>query len=203
MEGIAFAIYPLFILIALIGAASGLVLWFLYSYGVFKLAKNLGLSRPWLAFIPIASSYIYGKVADTSNGNDKIYRNILLALSCVVLGMSFLKICFSFGFFGQILELMKSFKDNFDNSADVFNEIKKIYNSNLTFGAVAIFSNIGDLVNLAYRIVFAYVSNRLFTAYGSSSPLLLAILGFFFPIVTCVYIFVIRNEKPKSAVNYE
>lgn len=39
-----------------------IVLYFIYSYSLYKMAVKQGLENPWLAFIPIAQNYILGKL---------------------------------------------------------------------------------------------------------------------------------------------
>ena len=43
-------------------AIVGIVLYVIYSYSLYKMAVKQGLENPWIAFIPIAQSYILGKL---------------------------------------------------------------------------------------------------------------------------------------------
>lgn len=40
--------------------AVGIVLYFLFAFGLYKLAQNRGIELSWLAFVPIAQMYIVG-----------------------------------------------------------------------------------------------------------------------------------------------
>lgn len=61
-------------------------LYFLVTYGIFQMAKKRGIENPWLAFIPITSSFIIGKILDNINSyRDKQtnFKMILLVLTLI------------------------------------------------------------------------------------------------------------------------
>lgn len=60
--GILFALGALFFLIILVVAV---VFYVFMAFGLFKMAQNLGIENPWMAFIPVANLYIMGKLAGT------------------------------------------------------------------------------------------------------------------------------------------
>ena len=71
--------------IALIAVALAIVSYVFYSVGLFKIARNLNIVAPWLAFIPVANLYLLGRVAQ-GNGEKKCkfpFGWILLVLSLV------------------------------------------------------------------------------------------------------------------------
>ena len=66
-------------IILIICLLSGLIFYILQSIGLMKLAKRNNIKHSWLAFIPVANTYIYGKVAF----EDKIKTFTLLGLKIV------------------------------------------------------------------------------------------------------------------------
>ncbi len=56
------------IMIIIIQVTIGLVLYVLFSFGLYKIAQNYGLENAWLAWIPIICFYLIGKIV----GNFKI-----------------------------------------------------------------------------------------------------------------------------------
>lgn len=46
-------------------------LYILVTYGIFQIAKRREIENPWLAFIPVTTSFILGKILDNINS----YRN--------------------------------------------------------------------------------------------------------------------------------
>lgn len=57
----------------------GLVLFLLRGFALMKMAKKCGIKNGWLAFVPVASTYMYGKIAFS----DKI-KSILFISSYIV-----------------------------------------------------------------------------------------------------------------------
>ena len=65
MIGTRFAIGLFVFLIAMLFALTiSLAEYLLFAFGVYKMAKNLGLPSPWMAFVPVASSYLLGLIAE-------------------------------------------------------------------------------------------------------------------------------------------
>lgn len=75
-----------FLVIIIIG---GLILYIFDSIATYTMAKNKGISNPWLAWIPIANSYLMGKIIDekVAFGSKVIpYAHIFLPLGPFVAG---------------------------------------------------------------------------------------------------------------------
>lgn len=77
--GIVYIIYYLFVI------GLGIAGYVLSSLGLYTIAKRRGITNPWLAWIPVASSWIVGSISDqfryVTRGQIKNKRKILLALS--------------------------------------------------------------------------------------------------------------------------
>lgn len=50
------------------------IIWFASYYPIYKLAKNRGVKNPWLAFVPMGSNYILGKIVNRDMKVMNIYR---------------------------------------------------------------------------------------------------------------------------------
>ena len=61
MSQLLFIFGVLLIFVAIIG----IVFYVIYSYALYKMAVKQGLENSWLAFIPIAQSYVIGKLIKT------------------------------------------------------------------------------------------------------------------------------------------
>ena len=66
-------------IILIICLLSGLIFYILQSIGLMKLAKRNNIKHSWLAFIPVANTYIHGKVAF----EDKIKTFTLLSIKII------------------------------------------------------------------------------------------------------------------------
>ncbi len=66
------------------------------AYGLYTIAKRRGISKPWLAWIPVGSAWILGAVADhyrmVTEGKRKNRRKILLGTDLAVLALCLLLI---------------------------------------------------------------------------------------------------------------
>ena len=94
MEEFGFVMIGVFVVIALIALAVGLVCYILGSIGNYTIAKRRGIHNPWLAWIPIAKLWITGCISDqyqyVVKGKIKNRRKLLLILgiaNMVVSGM--------------------------------------------------------------------------------------------------------------------
>lgn len=72
----------------------GIALYVLSSMGLYTIAQRRGLAKPWLAWIPVANSYLVGSLSDQYRyivyGENKSKRKVLLTLSILtaVLGLT-------------------------------------------------------------------------------------------------------------------
>jgi len=53
------------VLLGLTAAAACLTLYLFEAAGTYRLSKNRGFDRPWLAFIPVAGAWVLGGIADS------------------------------------------------------------------------------------------------------------------------------------------
>lgn len=100
-------------------AIVGIVLYVIYSYSLYKMAVKQGLENPWIAFIPIAQSYILGKlIKDLKVFNFEIpqIEIVLPVASLIVLVLSQIDIL------GSVLSLA-----NFILTLFVLNKLYSIY----------------------------------------------------------------------------
>ena len=76
----------------LLGGGTGIVTYIFRSLGVYTLSKRRGLKRPWMAWVPVADSYLMGTVSDqyqyVVKGRNTSRRKWLVALRVAVLALS-------------------------------------------------------------------------------------------------------------------
>lgn len=162
-----------------------------YSVGLFKMAKNLGIVAPWLAFIPVANLYMLGRVAQ---GNGETKRK------------------FPFGWVLLILTFASAWLESIFTTS-IVTGLAKI-SGNMTMDNVVtslenIFAFIGGplVTNLALSVlsgllvaIFFYIT--LYFAYkectGGCAPVYLAV-SIVFPIFIPFFLFAKRNSAAKKA----
>ncbi len=75
--------------------ALGLTEYIISSIAFFRIARKRGVSNPWLAWIPIAKTWIFGSIVDnfeSEKGSKRKFRVILLTLSLVISALAILAV---------------------------------------------------------------------------------------------------------------
>ncbi len=89
------------------GMLIGLAVYIATAYGLYTIAKRRGISKPWLAWIPVVSVWILGAISDhycaVVTCQKKSRRKILLgtAIAASLLGMILVAICL-----GVVIDLL-------------------------------------------------------------------------------------------------
>lgn len=63
-RSVLLAVMTAFVIFSAVAAAVGIILYILRAIGIYKMSKTAGLEYPWLSFIPVASSYTLGRLAE-------------------------------------------------------------------------------------------------------------------------------------------
>ena len=93
MDGGFFAIFSgLFLVFLMLFFIVGLAMYLLSAFGFYRMAIKRGIDNPWLAFIPIANTYIIGLIIGRLEiGNNKFEgQNLGLILVALSLGAGML-----------------------------------------------------------------------------------------------------------------
>lgn len=76
----------------MLGGGKGIITYIFRSLGVYGIAKRRGLKGPWMAWVPVADSYLLGCVSDqyqyVVKGRNSSRRKWLVALRVAVLALS-------------------------------------------------------------------------------------------------------------------
>ncbi len=176
--------------IALIALTLAVLSYVFYSVGLFKMARNLGIVAPWLAFIPVANLYLLGRVAQ-GNGEKKCkfpFGWILLVLTLV---SAWLESLFSASVVTGLAKIVSGM--TIENAVTSLEELFTFVGGPLVLNVMAI-----ALVSLLTAIFF-YVT--LYHAYkvcaGGCAPLYLAV-SVILPIFIPFFLFAKRNSLAKK-----
>ena len=126
-----FSISPSAILsVIMISVIFALIFYLLQSFGLFNMAKTKNIENPWLAFIPYANTYIYGKIAF-----EEKFKTILL-ITLRVLAFAFALIT-SVDSFASAL----NGSPQIHNNTNIFQIVYVIFNFYTTYKVYKQFSN--------------------------------------------------------------
>lgn len=168
--------------VMLFAFAIALALYLLKAFGLYRMAKNLGVKNAGLAFVPLVGDYILGKVAETPFDGKKPMRFgmilLLLNIASFVLGGAF-------GFYSVVM--------------DIVDEVVAIdaTRDGMTGAGIAGYM-VGYLATMAISIVFAvfyYIAlYRIFKMFASDNTVLFLILSIFINGAVNVLLFILRNK---------
>lgn len=166
----------------------GIAAYVLTALALYTVAKRRGLKNPWLAWIPVADSYLLGSLSDqyryVVNGENKSKRKILLVLRILIAVMSTalfaVLIAMCIQAFGGIMRGI--------GEAELVDQILGL--------ALSLFGLSLPLIGIAIAYtVFRYIA--LYDVYKSMDPsncILFLVLSILFGITSPFFLFFSRNR---------
>ncbi len=175
----------MFLIPMLIGFVLGLVLYIFESIGIYKLAKNCRLPAPGLAWVPIASCYVLGHLAEISDrtvGKKSLpYRVILPLLEAFMLIMSVVT-----SFFGVILAMRTV---ELERTGD-------IVRLEASIGVLLVVLGLLMLATIA-ACVFLYLAlYRVYRLFAPENAVAYLVVSILFPVTTPFFLFSLRDRQP-------
>lgn len=170
----------------------GLALYLLESIGVYKMAKSAEIKNPWLAFIPVASDWVFGTLAEKykkKNGTKSARFGIILpVLEGIVLIEAIALTIFTVI---SVKEITGYALDAVNTSAEMAPEqfMSLIPVIILYFALMA--------VAISYAVVFFIALWRVYSSFDKSNATLYIVLSVIFTISVPIILFIIRNRKPE------
>jgi len=164
------------------------VFFILQAVGMMGIAKNRGMKNPWLGFIPIASSYLLGGIADNINesyGKKTSFRIVLPILSTISTISTFFSLSF---YFSLIFEIFETALYNYEIGP---------YTMFGKMGPLIMFYLIMFLVSIAGIVLNIMAFYRIGKEYSPQNSVIYIILPIFFGLyATGIMLFSIRNKAP-------
>jgi hypothetical protein len=185
------SVFSIIYLIAyLFGAALGTVVYVVTAFALFKIAKACGLKYPWMSFIPVASSFLLGQIADThchhNEGKKTSYRKILLGLEIALLAITFIVLTISVVMFVMAMIEEGSVPDGEAMLTSVVL---------LAFAVLAVAMVL--LVVAVIYAVFSYIAlYKIFKLFDSSNAPLYIVLCIFFSIAQPIILLLLARKEP-------
>lgn len=178
------------------GVLLWLVLFVLQGAGLYVMAKNRGIKKKWLAFVPFANIWYMGRLAGTCNVfGRKMEKPGLYAMIASI--ASFLVVASAMAV--QIV-LTAKFGDYIVQDESGYKW------ANLTGGAVYAYNYFQvsyyliPIFRLAYMILMFILLTGLYKKYYARGYLLLSWVALFVPVSRYIAVFVLRNNR---AIDYE
>jgi len=183
----------LFFAIYAVAGLIGLVFFFLQATGIYKMGKQLGVSAPWLSFIPfpIFSTFAFGRIASKYIKRDgKKSANFGVWLLVIDIIMIFLLVALIVCLVIGVTSII-GYADNAaaENTAMTFEMFS-------AFIPVIILYVVMLGIAITYQVIYYVAMWRIFSIFSVNNADLFLVLSVFFPIIAPIFIFIIKNNKP-------
>ena len=168
-----------------------LVFFILQAIGIYKMGKKLGVPAPLISFIPVVSSFAFGRIANKYVKREgkksanfgvwllifQISLYILLIASIVCLVISIISIS---GY------AYSTISDGSEMKLEMF----------ASFIPVIILYVVMLGIAITYQVIYYVAMWRIFSIFSVNNADLFLVLSVFFPIIAPIFIFIIKNNKP-------
>lgn len=179
----------------IVGASVWAALFLLQGFGLYKMAKNRGLKRKGLAFIPFANVWYIGKLAGDCNVfGQRMKRAGLYTMIAQIVSTLLCGVAIAMELYLYIVEGAPQYDDLgvfWINLTGFSATAEKIY---------AISGYVLPIFQLVYEILMLILLFGLYKKYYPKNYMFLGILSLFIPLSRFIVIFVLRNRK---AIDYE
>ena len=193
------SVTSMLILSMLIGAGIWFALYLLQAFGLYKMAKNRGMKKKGLAFIPFVNLYYMGKLAGDCNFFGQkvkragIYAMILQIIVTVLCFLTAAAELYLYWNYGTPIFEETTYMPYFGTVSGTFGATVESFYNISSFYLMSIFQ-------LLYEIFLVILVMGLYKKYTMKNYMVLGILTLFFPIARFIIIFVLRNRE---AIDYE
>lgn len=173
----------------LIAAVISLVMYIFQAVGVYTIAKRRGIKHAWLAWIPVASYWAVGCIADqyryVAKGQVKNRRTIMLTLAIISAVLSGVTSVSSGAGISALLEQM-------------LNEGGQIITQGVAaggaFGVSALLSLVSSGVSIALTVFWFISLYDLYTSCDPKNNVVFLVLGIIFSFLNAFFIFANRKK---------
>ena len=197
-ESLAFlgGIIAIYIGLLGLGAIIGITLYILNGIGIMKMSQSLNIKNGWLAFIPFANVFAFGRVGERYIKKDnKNSTKFSLWILVFYILMSILAILLTVFLISFLLNLIVYAEEAISTDSSMTMDMFK--------GAIPVIicTIVIMAVEIAYVICFCICLWRVFSIFEPQNATLYLVLSIFFPFLVPVFLFILRNKQPK--VTYE
>ena len=167
------------VIVAVFVLAVAVTVYLFSAIGLSKMGKNRGMTKNFLAFIPVANSWYIGALADhinAANGKRTNYRVTLLICMIIaeVMGLSY---------------YIASYWQAFNMSTSSITS---------SIGALSLLSIGYSVISIVYTVFFSIVLYIIFKEYSPRYAVLFLVLSIVFSFLAPIFIFAIRNKVGTS-----
>lgn len=163
-----------------------LAMYLLEAVGLYGMAKNSGISRPWRGFVPFANTFLFGKIAEKYRRRDgkRSAKFSVLLLVFEVFTLVFAVVCFAFTV--SMIFLIIDSSGESELGAEIVAPMFAMLISCLVLVGVSI----------AYAVMYYVALWRIFAAFDYNNTTVYLVLSIVFSFLGPIFLFVLRNKQP-------
>lgn len=184
-----------------IGSLVGIALFILGGFGLYEMAKRIGIKNPWISFVPIFQCYILGKIAERYIRKDgkksgKFGATLLGLNIAQYLGLIAFGVSLFYAVFDIIANVETAITADAQLSLSMFSSFIPVIAIYFILLAIAIVNS-----------VFYYIALwRVYAIYNNSNATVYLVLSILFSFIPPIILFMIRKNIPafdyKSRLGY-
>lgn len=167
---------------------AGIILFVLNAVGLYNMGKSLFVKAPWLSFIPVASSFALGRIAQEyikQNGKKSAKFSVILLLLNIL--SIVLVVAFIILFAVAVLNIMVIYEDGGELTGG---EMLSMAITPIIIYIAAIISSI------AFNVTYYVSLWRVFAIFEKCNATLYTVLSIFFSFLYPIFIFILRKKRP-------
>lgn len=174
-----------------IASLASIALFVLGGYAIYDMSKKLGISNPWLGFIPILQCFALGRIGEKYIKRDgkpsaKLGKWLLvLRIIEYVLVIVFLVILF-IALFTIIANVDAAIEDDTELVMGMFSSLIAVIVLYFLLLAVAV----------TYCVIYYITLWRVFGIFDNKNATLYLVLSIFFSFLTPIFLLIIKNNNP-------
>lgn len=163
-----------------------LAMYLLEAVGLYGMAKNSGFSSPWRSFIPVANTFLFGKIAEKyrrKDGKPSAKFSVLL-LVFEILTLVFAAACLAFTV-SMIFVIIASSGESELGASIVAPMVAMLISCLVLVG-----------VSIAYAVMYYVALWRIFAAFDYNNATVYLVLSIVFSFLGPIFLFILRNKQP-------
>ncbi len=175
---------------------TGIALFVLQGFGLMQMSKSLGLKAPWIGFIPFASIFSFGRVAQTYIKKDgkksaKFSITLLILYILYILFVVALTVSLVIAAISVISNSETALANDTEMELSMFGAV---------IAVVAIYFIVLALA-ISYKIVYFIALWRIFALFDHINATLYTVLSIVFSFMGPIFLFILRKRRPKISYN--
>ena len=162
------------------------------SLGMYTIAKRRGIHNPWLAWVPVGSSWLLGSISDqyhyVAKGEERSKRKVLLGLQIAFIALYIAFVACWIWAFGNLF--MEAFASGGEQISDT-QVLEQMMAPIMAMYAVCMVISVLSIVLMVFQYIALY---DLYTSCNPENNVLFLVLSIVLGVVQPFLIFAVRNK---------